>query len=533
MILTQSAPSLLPLTHRIRQLLQAERREVLMRLPGAVRYGTPIDLRHWQPVWYEHLRPAMSPYWQSGIAQGLRQVQAATGSKSLSRVVRKDVSTLRIPDRAFSLHNPAVLEAIDQATMTFCQETNQTATTGLNEAIEALRRELAEGIEAGSAYTDLGKLVHALFDTPRATTIANTETVRALNGGAVLMYQRSGAAEGSGWMTTSDPCDRCQALDGEERGFGEPFTIDPKGGAYAVCYHPPLHPHCVLEETPVMGASLISACHSKYQGPVVRLTFSDWSEVAVTPNHMLLTSSGFARAADLVQGDDIIRACSRPANRFPDLDDPYENRKPPLAHEVFRAASKAFGVATSRVPVAPEYLHGDAAFCHREIDVVRPNGFLRSGNQSRFLQPRQHFPFVPGFGGSGTGSLLSGECDLASVLKALLFATNGVVGSRRERSAVLWAASRKTNALSGAHAPDRQSQLVETASYDHSLQSHRLRYCENAFPGLVSTSKLIDVYVYTPAHPVSVYDFETNETMYTVGNGLVSSNCYCVSYPVV
>jgi hypothetical protein len=246
MILTSNAPSLLPLIQRLRQLLQAQRREVLMRLPGAVRSGRPIDLRHWQPVWYEYLRPAMTPYWQSGLIRGRQQVETAT-LKSLRRTVRKDTSYLRISDRAFSLSNPAVLEAIDQATLLFCTETNNTATVDLNTAIERLRLELGEGVMGGEAYSDIGRRVETLFGTPRADMIATTETVRALNGGAVLMYQRSGLKK-SGWMTTSDPCDFCRSLDGEEREFGEPFAVKKGGGPYAVIYHPPAHPFLLLRK---------------------------------------------------------------------------------------------------------------------------------------------------------------------------------------------------------------------------------------------------------------------------------------------
>lgn len=253
-MITLAAPSLLPLTQRIRQLLSAQRREVLMRLPGAIRHGTPIDLRHWSPVFYEHLKPAMTPYWQSGIAQGLRQVQAATGglrTRSLSRVIRKDTSFIRVQDRAFSLHNPAVLEAIDQATMLFCTETNNTATTDLNTAIQRLREELSEGVMGGEAYSDIGRRAETLFGTPRAGLIATQETNRALNGGAVLMYERSGAV-GSIWMTTSSPCKICRNLDGEERAFGEHFYIDPKGGPYAIWYHAPGHVHCYCTMAPAI-----------------------------------------------------------------------------------------------------------------------------------------------------------------------------------------------------------------------------------------------------------------------------------------
>jgi hypothetical protein len=216
-----------------------------VHLQTAIRTGKPIDLRHWDSVFYEVLKPQMVPFWRAGLSRGRQQVDAALMSKGLARAVKKDTSTIRArADRSFMLHNPAVLEAIDSATMTFCAETNRTATMDLNAAIEQLRRALKEGIEAGEAFADLGKRVRTLFADPaRAQLIATTESTRALAGGAVLMYERSGA-EGTIWMTTSAPCPKCEALDGEERPFGEPFYIDPKGGPYALVYHAPLHPRC-------------------------------------------------------------------------------------------------------------------------------------------------------------------------------------------------------------------------------------------------------------------------------------------------
>ncbi len=259
MILTANPVSLWPLVHRLQQFFYAQGREVQMRLRRAVQTGDELTLTHWDQPMFDHLRHIMRPYWQAGIAQGKRELDLAIlRSKGLRRAIRKDWITdlgmnLASNPRTFSLQNPSVLDAIDQATMLFCQTTNQTATTDLNTAIAKLRTALKEGVQQGEAHVDLAKRVQTLFNDPgRANTIAVTESSRATNGGSVLMYQRSGAAEGSAWLTTSDPCDFCASLDGEERAFGEPFAV--KGtGPYAVILHPPAHPHCFCVSTPVLA----------------------------------------------------------------------------------------------------------------------------------------------------------------------------------------------------------------------------------------------------------------------------------------
>lgn len=261
--------SLYPLIMRLRYVLHAQRREVLLRLPAAVRTGQPITLDHWTGPMVAALKPAMAPYWQRGLFQGQHEVaRVLTGqplpkfapemvqrqlSRKAWRAKRKDFALAMSSPATFSLHNPSVLEAIDRATLLFCQTTNDTSTTDLNTAIARLRVELNEGIERGEAFSDLAERMRTLFDTPRANTIAVTETSRALNGGAIISYQKANC-EGSMWLCTSNPCPKiCEPLDYEERPLGVPFWVNPKGGPYAVVLHAPAHPRCFCVNSPVLA----------------------------------------------------------------------------------------------------------------------------------------------------------------------------------------------------------------------------------------------------------------------------------------
>ncbi len=254
MIIAANPLSLWPLTQRLGAIFAAQGREVHMRLRRAVQTGDEIDLRHWTQPMFDILRPLMRPYWQAGLVQGKRELDLATLRKGLRRSIRKDF-TLFANDRTFTLSNPSVLDAIDQATMLFCATTNATATEDLNTAIAKLRLELKEGVPLGEAHVDLARRVQTLFNDPgRARTIAVTEASRATNGGSIISYQRSGVCEGSAWSTTTNPCPEiCEPLDGEERAFGEPFVILSKGNpAYRVIMHAPAHPYCYCGNTPVL-----------------------------------------------------------------------------------------------------------------------------------------------------------------------------------------------------------------------------------------------------------------------------------------
>ena len=129
-------------------------------------------------------------------------------------------------------------------TFDFCEETNRTSRLHLLEARAALRRELAEGLSQGEAVKKLAARVRRIFDTPRARTIAITETSRATHASQMLAAQESGVVQGLQWLTPSDSCDRCLPLAGKVVKLGEPFVVLPGGGPYAVVRHPPYHPHC-------------------------------------------------------------------------------------------------------------------------------------------------------------------------------------------------------------------------------------------------------------------------------------------------
>ena len=72
--------------------------------------------------------------------------------------------------------------------------------------LEALRKELALGFEAGESIRQLTKRIEGYFDAnakSRATLISRTETVAASNAGAVDRYQKEGV-EKKEWFAAMD-----------------------------------------------------------------------------------------------------------------------------------------------------------------------------------------------------------------------------------------------------------------------------------------------------------------------------------------
>lgn len=431
--------------------------------------------------------------------------------------------------------------------------------------IDKTREAIAAAIDAGETYKDAAKRLVSIYGPKRARVIAQTEVTRAMHAGQ-MHAAKSAGCWGKEWLASADACDKCKDL----MAVG-PIPIDSE---FAVgIEHPPGHPNCVLGDTPVCGASILAAVRAVYRGKVIKLTFEDGSTVSVTENHMLLTRSGFAFAKDIVQGDDVIRTTAVPLRGTVFSQNPYVYWRPPLAQDVFVSLGKAFGVSSSTMPTSAEYLHGDAAAADAEIHVVNVDGFLRDGNDAGISQPAAHISFVP-------GGYAAGKFDTRSTLRkvfvCLLSATDSVVGSRRERLAFLRghlglpdvhgitpgtqldavlskpiadsvAADAETlrqtqhalatligsdgglnikgHAINGHTAGN--AELFETAANDDNASAKTFGDDVNGQSRLVQTLKVVGVDSFLATHGVPVYDFETDETLYSVGNGIISSNCRC------
>ena len=151
----------------------------------------------------------------------------------------------------FDLFNPKILDAVDAATMQFCRETNDTATSELTQAVRDLRSLLKRGLERGEATSLLARKIRQIFADPgRAWRIATTESSRAIHAGDLMAAKDSELAQTKSWLASSDACDRCLDLaDKGEVELDKPYYVDPKGGPYAIVYHPPLHPSCFCSQT--------------------------------------------------------------------------------------------------------------------------------------------------------------------------------------------------------------------------------------------------------------------------------------------
>lgn len=496
---------------------------------------TATDLRD---VIYRLALPALAVELVAGYVGTMRRAYAKTGirRRGIDRIRAKAVGS-PTPSRPpmptgvsglsfdWSLFRPEVRVAAENLALRLAGEVAHATR-------DIIRQQLAEGLQAGRPANEIADRIEEMgFGPRRAGTIAQTESSRAMHAGQGVAARELGVTDWT-WLASSDACDVCLSIDGKTVKIGEPFYVWPTGNpAYRIVTHPPAHPRCCLAETPVRAVSCIAAWHAEYQGSVVTLRFGDGSRVRVTPNHMLLSPDGFVRAADFVKGDYVIRTGTGEAKGLPDFDDPNDDGEPPTIEEVFRSLSESAGVTTRRMPTSAEDFHGDATFRDGKVDVVRPDRLLRNDGQAGLAEPFRHLSFIAGRGNRRCGLLGGG--DLATVFKALLDATNGVVGRRREQLALLRGQSRIADRLGGRSVTDRKVEGFQASDDAGAGDAKRIRQAQDAIPGIISTLEVVEVDIATFGHAVPVFDLTTEETMYSIGNGIISSNCMCSTTEVI
>lgn len=170
-------------------------------------------------------------------AQPLVSMLMQSGAAVLSARAGFDPDVLRVV-------NPLIPEAARNLTLKFCQETLDTTAKDVNAALDGLREELAQGLEAGDTRIELRNRVQAVFenaDKNRAETIARTEASRATHKGERLAADKSGVVKTKFWIASADCCDVC----GEYADKGEVALNEVYGGdSDWPVEEPPAHPRC-------------------------------------------------------------------------------------------------------------------------------------------------------------------------------------------------------------------------------------------------------------------------------------------------
>jgi hypothetical protein len=226
------------------------------------------------------------------------------------------------------------------------------------------------GINPRDIGIQLNKLVDGYKN--RGTAIARTEVVRAFNEGALDGYENMGVpAIGVmvEWTTSGlghtalgnpSPCKKCAPLSGLVLKIEEARGLLPR------------HPNAVFAGgTFVPYGQLLELVRARYIGPAVHILAGS-HRITIGPNHPILTSRGFVKAAELNEGDKILyddfgHLSGSPTSKI-DL------KQVPLIEDVFSSLLSFRG--NTFISSSASDLHGDRVFCQGEVEAIRPTRFL-------------------------------------------------------------------------------------------------------------------------------------------------------------
>ncbi len=335
---------------------------------------------------------------------------------------------------------------------------------------------------------------------------------------------------------------------------------------------------CLAEGTEISGASINAAYKINYFGPMITISLASGKRLTVTPNHAILTTNGFATAKSIKYGDDLVSTSG--TQIFPWLftrgGQTNINYLPTKVDEIFSSLIVTGLPIRKIMPMAVDF-YGDEKFFDGNVEVVRPNSFLRSEFYAALGQPHAQNKIRP------TGQLKglfirAGTSFLASYRRLLAAYSNICLSSNRTsfRYAHAGIPQPQSLRLSSQCLPHSNNSLFEMAPRQTKLSAHGLESCTSsiltdctanvtispiarkfpnlsicpteliansikpscngqrtdpnlfphlckAFPGLIEADRVvgIDVQRNCRAH---VYDLSTDSRWY-LANGVVTHNC--------
>lgn len=224
----------------------------------------------------------------------------------------------------------------------------------------------------------------------QAMRLARTEMNNAFLEGMVAANQHSPGYRGIYWRLSPQHAifDICTDMS-NDLSHGEPGFY-PKG-------EEPVRPHpqCVLGGTVVSGPRVVGSATRWYEGEIVEMQTASGHNLAVTPNHPILTPQGWVAAGQLNIGGYIVCRSGEQGDApllAAALHDPDDYQVPSLVEDVARSLGEAQGMATARVPTTAKDFHGDGG--GSEVCVIRAYGFLRDCGDTAFAEPCLKSPFL-------------------------------------------------------------------------------------------------------------------------------------------
>lgn len=498
-----------------------------------------VQIKAAQPWLEELIRLALGPNANAELAKAfLPSVRGAMGAGA-----RYGLERVNADVDAFSVTNPKVAESLDKYTLDLAGKIN-------DDTVNMVARNIQSGLSQGQSVSEIAatysnQLPDNLQINPqaRSVVIARTETARAYVNGQEEGWKASGVVSGKQWLLAIGSCPFCEAtaakFNNENKAvpLGKPFykkgdkitTVDAEGKPvsmkldYSAVEGAPLHPNCFPAGTQVAARGIVAGYRAFYAGKMIKILTAHGRELTVTPNHQLVSSGGLVAAQSLNKGDYLLNGTGLKREM---LGNPDANQAVSCIEEVFTALAKSGGVASARVPVSPEYLHGDARFCNGAIDVVRSNRLLMGDIEPSGCEHVKHLPLSAGWNDDRLAGLSAPDLAFHSAR----LASDSVMRMLCQRPAFVGSHVGMTNEhTSGLISLDKSSD-VHVLDQGLTTNAEALAGLQDRFPGLMAFDQIVDIQVDDFAG--HVFDLQTETGVY-IANDVIVGNCRCDIEPVL
>lgn len=301
--------------------------------------------------------------------------------------------------------------------------------------------------------------------------------------------------------------------------------------------------YCFTEENLVDVRGVEKAYRSEYEGSVLEITTLGGMRLTGTPNHPILTPTGFIALQFLKDGDEVL-CC--PLGKGMLAVEPDVYNAPPTIKEVFESLAVS-GECERGVGRTMDF-YGDGRE-NGEVNIVTVDSVLRDCVDSVLAE----IPGEQGLSGCAeTQSRLIGQSLSEKFFIGSDHSTDGVMGGLGKFQAFGGTELGHSEVHGRGSAPDWNTVNCENAINDGTGAVIVSGERERGFSGPVSGDDLvlglriaggaefsgnvfIDRIVGVHSRPVglvSVYTFQTASGIYNVG-GIIASNCRCSLEPVV
>jgi len=411
---------------------------------------------------------------------------------------------------------------------------------GINDRTRAKVRRIVElALRDGLAHGQISEKLRQMynFSRRRAELIAQTETAQTVNGSRYLTLENEGF-EKHDWNDANDSIVRetHKREDGHVVKVGERFPVtllrypgDMTGAASEVIA-------CFPADVSVQTAGLKRIYRAPYSGQMVTIKTALGNELTGTPNHPIQTPSGFVALGSLKEGDCIISGGLR---EDAESVDPGVVNRPTTLGKLFDSLANAGH--RQRVGGGNVNFYGDRP--DGEVEIVSLHGELRNGDESAVNDPlREDVLSISNLG----ESVLLRDGSEPLPLNGGGLAENSGVSRGGERSPALGADALHSNnvgfALGSNMNPSGEQSSPDSAASEIEPPLKR----EFGFSGDVSADEFgvinVDPHATRSVDRVvsintsdgfsgHVYTLETSSGDY-YANGIVVSNCRCISSPV-